>query len=88
MAVDGEKRASEVFEKFGFYLGIAVANLINTFDPEIVIIGGACAGSWDYFSERMFEQIKKRSIVEPCEVVKSELENAGVLGATVLGENI
>ncbi len=84
MAVGGNLKARKVFERFGFYLGIALANFINTFDPDLVVIGGACAGSWDLFYDSMIKEVNLRCIVKPCEIKKSNLENAGVLGAGCL----
>ncbi len=37
---NGEQAAKEVFEKFLFYFGYGMANLINAFDPDVVVIGG------------------------------------------------
>jgi len=38
-----DKLAKGLVEKAGRYLGIAIANTINSFDPEVVILGGEIA---------------------------------------------
>ena len=42
-AHDGDRDAAEVVERWAERLGIGVANAINTFDPEEVVIGGGAA---------------------------------------------
>jgi glucokinase len=46
-AEQGNKRAKELADKVGFYLGSGLANFANQFDPEAIIIGGgvSAAGS-------------------------------------------
>ncbi len=39
-AIKKDKLALEVFNEISYYLGIGIANLINIFNPEAVIIGG------------------------------------------------
>jgi glucokinase len=40
---DGDPEAQRVVELWGERVGIAIANVINTFDPEEVVIGGGAA---------------------------------------------
>jgi predicted NBD/HSP70 family sugar kinase len=35
-----DERASEILEETGYYLGVGIANLVNLFGPERVILGG------------------------------------------------
>ena len=37
---DGDNFACEVAERFGSYLGLALANIASTVDPEVFVIGG------------------------------------------------
>src|SRR5260370_38451245 len=46
-AVDGDPLALDVFRKAGAYLGIAMANVINVFNPEMIVIGGGVSAAWD-----------------------------------------
>jgi len=67
------------------YWGIAVANLINLFNPEIIIFGGSLFGP----ALQLLDNIKKEAekwaqpiFVENIKFVKSELgANAGLFGA-------
>lgn len=81
----GDELALEVFRKMGFYLGIALADLINVLNPEIIVIGGGAAAGWDLFINHVQDQINKRAFYEPAKrakLVRAELgDDAGILGA-------
>ncbi|MGB9682435.1 MAG: ROK family transcriptional regulator [bacterium] len=36
----GENRAIEIVENAGYYLGVGISNLVNMFDPEMIILSG------------------------------------------------
>ncbi len=63
LATMGNAKASEVFRGLGQALGVAVAGLVNIFDPALVVIGGGVAGAWEFFSPAMMEEVRKRSFV-------------------------
>lgn len=75
----------ELIQKMGFELGRQLANMINIFNPEAVIIGGSFALISDYFLPPIQMAIRKYSlklisrdvIIHPSML----LENAGVTGA-------
>ena len=46
-AQDGDRTAARLLELWGERVGIGIANAINTFDPEEVVIGGGAAGAGD-----------------------------------------
>ncbi|MGI9035679.1 MAG: ROK family protein, partial [Pyrinomonadaceae bacterium] len=75
----------EVFRQVGFYLGVALASLINVLNPEVIIIGGGAAAGWKFFMPHTQETIYQRAYREPAErakIVRAELcDDAGVLGA-------
>jgi glucokinase len=50
-ARDGDQAAARMVEIWGQRIGIAVANAINTFDPEEVVIGGDAAGAGELLLE-------------------------------------
>lgn len=87
----GDELALEVFRKMGFYLGIALADLINVLNPEIIVIGGGASAGWDLFISHVQDQIRKRAFDEPAaraKIVRAELgDDAGILGAAKLAFN-
>lgn len=46
-ALDGDLAAAEIVELWGERVGVGIANAINTFDPEEVVIGGGAARAGD-----------------------------------------
>src|SRR3989338_3878190 len=70
LAEKGSKKAIKIWEETGFYLGIGCANIINTLNPDIIIIGGKISGAWRFFNNKMKETAKKRALFS-CKIVKS-----------------
>ncbi len=81
----GDKLAKEVVEKTGEYLGIAVANMINLLNPELIIIGGGVSVAGELLLKVIRQEAKKRAFKElyRCtKIVKATLaDRAGVYGA-------
>jgi len=61
--VAGDTAAKLVFRRMGRYLGQGVANLINTLDLPMVIVGGGVAGAWPLFAPSMFEAVQDYCII-------------------------
>lgn len=84
----GDQLALEIFRQQGFYLGIALADLINVLNPEAIVIGGGAAAGWDLFAPSLRDEIKKRAYREPAarvKIVRAECgDDAGILGAARL----
>ncbi|MBK7705131.1 MAG: ROK family protein [Acidobacteria bacterium] len=88
----GDELALEVFRQMGFYLGIALADLINVLNPEVIVIGGGASAGWDLFIEHVRDQISDRAFREPAmraKIVRATLgDDAGLLGAARLAFGI
>lgn len=83
LILQNDKKAIKVYEDFGFYLGVSLVSIANAFDPEIIIIGGNVAKGWNFFSKKMFQTFNERKFLDT-KIVRSELKNAGILGAASL----
>ncbi len=85
MAKRGDEFALRTFEGVGSHLGLAAAALVNTLNPEVIVIGGGLANAWDLFIGKFESTLKKRTFKRPAERVKilrAELDDfAGVIGA-------
>jgi glucokinase len=81
----GDPVAKRVFDSMGRHLGITLAGLINTFNPEMIVIGGGASAGWDAFIEPLKLEIGARAFAEPAErarIVRTALgDDAGILGA-------
>src|SRR6185369_10977084 len=85
---DGDELALIVFKKFGTYLGIGLANLINIIDPEIIVIAGGVVNGWTLFASHMQHEVNERAVRATAQQVKIAAaqcgDNAGLLGAARL----
>ncbi len=87
-AEDGDEAARRIIEVWAERVGIGIANAINTFDPEEVVIGGGAARAGD----RMLETAKRVALgyVVPGLGRRTSIRlawhgvRAGVLGAALL----
>jgi len=83
---EGDELALEVFRQMGFYLGSALADLVNVLNPEVIVIGGGVSAAWDLFIHHVRQRIRKHAFKEPAErvkIVRAYLgdDAAGILGA-------
>lgn len=61
-AREGDELAKEIFDEAVEYLGIAIANIIDIFSTECVLIGGGVAREDDLIFENIRNHINKRSL--------------------------
>jgi glucokinase len=87
-ALEGDNLSREVFRETGQYLGMGIANLVNIFSLEAVILGGGLIGAWDLFIEELKQEFMKRTLkplTTNVEILKSTLkEDGGSIGAAGL----
>lgn len=87
-AEKGDTVAQNILNKALNYLGICVANIITSFDPEIVIIGGGVSKGGNIVFEKVNEVVKERcfkAMWESTKIVPAALgTDAGVKGAIAL----
>jgi glucokinase len=88
-AQKGDKVAKELLDRSFNYLGIAVANIITSFDPEMVVIGGGVSQMGAVLFDKVKEVVNTRcfkAMSEFCKIVPAALgTDAGVIGAVALG---
>jgi predicted NBD/HSP70 family sugar kinase len=88
-AESGDPIAREVLADAGRFLGIAIANLVTLFNPQIVIIGGMVGRSGECVLDPLRREVRRRALpdaVAGLEIVPSTFpgEEAGALGAAAL----
>lgn len=87
-AEKGDKVSKEIIEKSMNYLGICVANVIASFDPEVVVIGGGVSKAGAIVFDTVKDVVKKRCfkiMADSCSIVPAKLgTEAGVMGACSL----
>lgn len=87
-ACQGDSEAVALFEKLGRWLGIGIASLVLTFDPNIVLIGGGLAHTEDLLLRTAREAATRNLPVRNGRlppVVRAQFDaEAGVVGAGIL----
>ncbi len=83
----------KVFDDMGNALGIMLANVVNTLDPQAVCFGGGLVHAWKAFSRKMIQITMERSyvarhnklrILSTSLMKNSNFIEAGVVGAASL----
>lgn len=84
-ARQGDPLACDVVAKAATYLGIGLANLVNTFNPELIVIGGGVSQMGDMLLKPARKVVKERAFHLPSRtvrIVRARLGgNAGIMGA-------
>lgn len=87
-AMKGDSLAMEGFKNIGYCLGVGVSNLINTFNPECVVIGNVLPLAGDILMDELRKEVARRCLFSKysnVEISVSELYmNACALGAVAL----
>jgi glucokinase len=84
-AHDGDRLATEVVNDTAKFLGIGIANLLNIFNPEVVVVCGGVTLAGDHLFIPLRREVTRRAFkpaVSVCRIVPCELiGTAGVYGA-------
>ncbi|HKV61891.1 MAG TPA: ROK family protein [Candidatus Acidoferrum sp.] len=85
LAKQGEPLAMRAVEREAFYLGLGVANLINLFVPDVIVLGGSVMKSAALFLDGMRKVIRQGCRFVPYQKTELALaslgENANLIGA-------
>jgi len=83
----GDSLALDIIAEAGNYLGVGMVNLVNIFNPEMLIVGGGVAKIGDLLLDPARQVVKERAFqisAQAVRIVPAQLgDEAGVLGAAV-----
>ena len=84
----GDRLSRRVWEEVGEWVGLALAGLVNTFNPEKIVIGGGVSNAGSFLLNPIRRAIRERALETPAKrvtIVRAALGNdAGIIGASVL----
>lgn len=87
-AEKGDKVAMDILDRSLTFLGIGIANIVSSFDPEMVIIGGGVSQAGAVVFDKVKEVVNNRcfkAMAENCKILPAALgTKAGVMGAVAL----
>lgn len=90
LAAKGDPRAKKIWREVGGYLGLALAGLMNVFNPQVIVIGGGVAAAGPVLFEaikRTIERHAMKMLKPKVNVRPAQLGNeAGMLGAALLAK--
>jgi glucokinase len=88
LAREGDGLCQEVMDQVGYYLGLAICNIIVLCDPDRIVLGGGIAGAGEVLFGSLRRTVAHRSCIsgfDPAHIVPAELGNlAGIYGAGAL----
>ncbi|MGH7621515.1 MAG: ROK family protein, partial [Gemmatimonadaceae bacterium] len=84
-AKKGDALAREVVRETARFLGAGVSNLLNIFNPDVVVLAGGVTQAGDALFEPLRAEVRRRAFkpaVDACRIVPGALpRSAGVVGA-------
>jgi glucokinase len=87
-AHNGDEYAQEVVRETAKFLGAGVANIINIFNPQVVVVCGGVTLAGDRLFLPLRSEVKRRAFkpaVDVCRILPGELTGtAGVWGAAAV----
>lgn len=88
LAREGDPDACAAFDTIGYWLGTALAGLVNTLNLEGVIIGGGVSASFDLFAPAVRRTLNQRAfsrMVTTLKLCRAALgDDAGLVGGALL----
>ncbi len=77
-AREGNVKAKQLMEETARYIGYGCVNLINAYDPDVIVIGDVMAKAGDILLPKIREVVKERAIPELYEKVRIEMSGLEV----------
>lgn len=86
-ALQGDTWALAAWQDAGQALGRGLASIINTLDPERIVLGGGLTAAWDLWAGAMHEALAENAVTWPdraCDIVPADLgDDGGLVGAAL-----
>ena len=91
LAEKGDKKAREVLDKWLYYVSLGICDLVNIFQPDVIVIGGGVSREGEKIAAPVRKFVAENSMtgktagIKQTEIRTSKLFNdAGVIGASFL----
>ena len=89
LAKTGDEDCAALFENYVHHLVVGLSNLINVYDPEVIVIGGGVSHSGEFLLNAVRAQLPKYVFFKTMPSAAIELaqltNDAGIIGAAMLG---
>jgi glucokinase len=88
LAAEGDPVAADAFAAIGRHLGVGLANVVNIFNPSVIVIGGGVIGAGELLLAPAREEMLARALAPGRDVVRvvaaAHGQDAGMVGAAIL----
>ncbi|MDD5178435.1 MAG: ROK family protein [Candidatus Nanoarchaeia archaeon] len=85
-----DKNALKIFNEFGKNVGEALSVIVNSVDPEVIILGGSVSKSYKFFEKSMKKSLRQliyERSYSRLKIKQSKTKNINVFGAAALYHN-
>lgn len=86
-ALEGDAASIDLYNEYGKHMAVLVKIILLVLDPQAIIFGGSISRSFQLFKEAMYANLHDfpyPKSVDKLEILVSDLDNMGVLGAGAL----
>lgn len=87
-ARQGDESVRALLAQKAYYLGVALANMVNLYNPELILLGGMFAQEQEYFIDPVITTVRQLTFGDLGSQVRIEATSfgwkAGVIGAAAL----
>lgn len=77
-----------LFEQYAYWVAVGLANLINAYDPEVILLGGGVSAAGDFLLEAVRARLPELVFFKTMPYARVELarlgNDAGIIGAAML----
>ncbi len=88
VAREGDYLANAIIDEYVYYLSLGIATLENSFDPDVIAIGGGISGGGDLLLDKLKKASEGLGIFENKQYAELKIahagNDAGVIGAALL----
>ena len=89
LAMDGDADCVKIFDDYIYHLVVGLTNLINVYDPEVIVLGGGVSHSGEFLLNAVRALLPKYVFFKTMPYARVELaqltNDAGIIGAAMLG---
>jgi glucokinase len=88
LAREGDPVARGALERMGRHLGVGIANVVNIFNPQVVVVGGGVIGAGDLVLDPAREVVRERALAparDEVRIVEAAFgRESGMVGAAIM----
>lgn len=92
LAHKGDQTALEVLDRYRFYLSEGLANIINIFQPQVLVVGGGISAQGEFLLSPVRKAVEEKILTHDgaiTKIVKAQTDNdAGIIGAAYIKDFI